>query len=154
MRERGRMKTYESRALDKLLFHKEKLLCLCERNTVESWFLKAFVLCLHSKMIYTALCCKVSTEWEAHRTKMRDRVWSWHRHNSSILPLKRAKDEETDGRVWADIAISGLDRGERKEERRGEKEKLGLPQPICQLLFFIGLKVKTELTTDFLYLPS
>lgn len=43
---------------------------------------------------------------------------------------------------------------EREKKKEEGKEKLGLPQPICQLLFFIGLKVKTELTTDFLYLPS
>lgn len=42
---------------------------------------------------------------------------------------------------------------ERGRKKRGEK-KLGFPQPICQLLLFIGLKVKIELTTDFLYLLS
>lgn len=43
---------------------------------------------------------------------------------------------------------------EREKKKEEGEEKLGLPQPICQLLFFNGLKVKTELTTDFLYLPS
>lgn len=43
---------------------------------------------------------------------------------------------------------------QREKKKEEGKEKLGLPQSICQLLFFIGLKVKTELTTDFLYLPS
>lgn len=43
---------------------------------------------------------------------------------------------------------------EEREKKEEGKEKLGLPQPIRQLLFFIGLKVNTELTTDFLYLPS
>ncbi len=79
-------------------------------------------LCLQSEMIDPVFCCKVSTEREAYLSKMRDRVWSWHRHNSSILPLKREKDEEKDGGVWEDTAISGLDNGERKEERR-EKRK-------------------------------
>lgn len=43
---------------------------------------------------------------------------------------------------------------EESETKKEEKEKLGSPPPICQLLFFIGLRVKTKLTTDFLYLPS
>lgn len=73
-------------------------------------------------MIYAVLCCKVSTERQAYQTKMRDRVWSWHWHNSSILPLKRVKDEEKDRGVREDTAISGLDRGERKEERRGKRK--------------------------------
>lgn len=27
-------------------------------------------------------------------TKMRHRAWSWHKDNSSVLPLKRRNDEE------------------------------------------------------------
>ncbi len=42
---------------------------------------------------------------------------------------------------------------EEREIKKEGKEKLTLSQSICQLLFFIELKVKTELTTDFLYLP-
>lgn len=144
------MKTCKDRPLEKLIIPWRKSVAFLWKKYNE--FLISFVLHLQSKMIYTVLCYEVSTERQASKTKMRDRVQSCHRHNSSILPLKRGEDEEKDGGIWENTVISGLDRGERKKEE--EKKKLGFPQPICQLLLFIGLKVKIELTTDFLYLLS
>lgn len=67
---------------------------------------------------------------------MRDRVWSWHRHNPSISPLKRNKDEERDGgekegnmyklrRI--DLAAIGGVRNERGDKRETGRDgrKLG-----------------------------
>ena len=63
-------------------------------------------------------------------------------------PLKRRLDEENERTqllvVWT--------KGKENEERK--KEKLLLPPSICQLLCLAGLNVNTEITADFLYLPS
>lgn len=64
-----------------------------------------------------------------------------------ILPLKRIKDAKKDEAYErTQLVISGLDR-EKKRKKRERNERPGLPLPMCRLLFFIGLKVKTELTT-------
>lgn len=43
---------------------------------------------------------------------------------------------------------------EEKEMGRGKKQKLGLPQPVSFFFFFIGWKVKSEVTSDSLYLSQ
>lgn len=52
----------------------------------------------------------------------------------SVQERMRKRTEEEEG-----TAISGLDGGERKDGRRLERQ-FGLPQNICQLLLFAGLR--------------
>lgn len=95
-------------------------------------------------MIYTVFYC-IAKSGLSNQNERQSLIMA--QAESLNLPLKRNKDEERDGGVWQDPAISGLDKGERKEERRGKRKAVNF-------FFFTGLKVKTELTTEFLYLPS
>lgn len=76
----------------------DKLLCCSMKNSscvfvkeiqwIPDFWRLLFCVC-SPKWYIQSSTVKVATEREAYRTKMRDKVWSWHRHNSSIPPLKR-----------------------------------------------------------------
>lgn len=61
---------------------------------------------------------------------MRRRVWSWHKDNSSVLPLKRRNDEEYERTQL--LVVWTVERNN-KEARWWQT---GLCFSICQLLFF------------------
>lgn len=60
--------------------------------------------------------------------------------------------QEEDEAAWEDAAISGLGRGESNGE--GKKEKARFATTYLSAFFIIGWKVKTEVTSDSLYLSQ
>lgn len=112
----------------------------CNRNKVDSCFLQAYILWQND----ISSPCYFRKRGLSNQNET---VWSWPRHNSSTLPLRKRKDEKDER---TQLLVVWTKNGETKKE---EIEKFGLPPPICHLCFFIGLNVRTELTSDFLYLP-